>query len=59
MLLTGDLETYAVYVDQATGEMRKYITDKTIRAYLKKRKVNTKQYAPQDADNDLDDDEGE
>jgi PRTRC genetic system ThiF family protein len=57
MLLTNDLETFAVYVDQATGEMRKYITDKAIRAYLKKLKTSTKQIAPQNADNDLDDDD--
>lgn len=34
MLLTCDLETFAVYVDQATGEIKKYITDKAIRAYV-------------------------
>ena len=35
MLLIGNLETFAVHVDQATGESRKYIADKAIRAYLK------------------------
>lgn len=34
-LLTNDLEYYAVYIDQATGEKRKFITDQNIEYCLK------------------------
>ncbi len=36
MLLTNDLEYYAVYLDQASGDQRKFITDQAIQEWMKK-----------------------